>query len=118
MITLADVQLDTYPYGGWTTNLEALYYHLPIVTQYAEMARTRWGKRLLEVLDIQEGIAKNEREYVEWAVKFATDDEMRNRVTMQIKDKAAAVLFNGEKAQPAYEDALIKMIEAKKRGKA
>ena len=46
------------------------------------------------------------------------DDEMRNRVTMQIKDKAAAVLFNGEKAQPAYEDALIKMIEAKKRGKA
>ena len=118
LITLADVQLDTYPYGGWTTNLEALYYHLPIVTQYAEMARTRWGKRLLEVLDIQEGIAKDEREYVEWAVKFATDDEMRNRVTMQIKDKAAAVLFNGEKAQPAYEDALIKMIEAKKRGKA
>ena len=114
-IQLADVQLDTYPYGGWTTNLEALYYHLPIVTQQGDMARSRWGARLLEVMGIQEGIAHDEREYVDWAVRFAQDEGLRQSVRDRIAAQAEDKLFNGPAAQPAYEAALVQMIEDKER---
>ena len=32
-LAMSDIQLDTYPYGGWTTNMEAVYAGLAIVTQ-------------------------------------------------------------------------------------
>ena len=114
LITLADIQLDTYPYGGWTTNLEALYYGLPIVTQEGDIARNRWGAGLLRTMGIAEGIAHNEREYVDWAVRFAKDAELRERVSRKIRENAQAVLFNGEKEQPDYEQVLVQMAESRK----
>ena len=106
LVKLADIQLDTYPYGGWTTNMEALYYHLPIVTQEGKIARTRWGAGLLRVLGVTEGIAANEKEYVKWAVKFAKEEPLRKQVTARIAEQVEKVLFNGQAAQAAYEKVL------------
>jgi predicted O-linked N-acetylglucosamine transferase (SPINDLY family) len=107
LLAIADVQLDTYPYGGWTTNMEALYVGLPIITQEGIMARSRWGAHMLRALGIQEGIAANEAEYVDWAVRFAQDSELLSRVKRQIKKRAKSVLFDGAAAQPAYEKVLL-----------
>lgn len=107
LLAIADIQLDTYPYGGWTTNMEALYSGLPIVTQEGELARSRWGSHMLKELGISEGIAKNEKEYVDWAVKYALDTVLRYRVKEFIKERAAQVLFNGPSAQAAYEQVLL-----------
>jgi predicted O-linked N-acetylglucosamine transferase (SPINDLY family) len=114
-LQLGDVQLDTYPYGGWTTNLEALYYHLPIVTQQGDIARSRWGAGLLQAMGIEEGIAHDEQSYVDWAVRFAKEPELRERVSARIAEMAPQVLFNGEAAQPSYEQALRQMIEQKEK---
>ncbi len=111
VLAIADVQLDTYPYGGWTTNMEALYMGLPIVTQEGPMARNRWGSHMLRALGVSEGIAHNEQEYVEWAVRFADDADLRHRVKRQIQQKAGEALFNGAEAQAAYEEALIRIYE-------
>jgi len=113
LLVLADVQLDTYPYGGWTTNLEALYYHLPIVTQEGNIARSRWGAGLLRSLGIQEGIAQTEAEYVEWAVKFALDKSLRESIAARMEVKVEDTLFNGEAAQASYEKEILRMIEKK-----
>lgn len=109
LLVLADIQLDTYPYGGWTTNLEALYYHLPIVTQEGEFARSRWGAGLLRSLGIHEGIARNDREYVKWAVKYASDTGLRNEIKRKIADSVADKLFNGPAGQAVYEEFLQKI---------
>lgn len=106
LLAVSDVQLDTYPYGGWTTNLEALYVGLPIVTQEGEMARNRWGAAMLRVLGIKEGIATNEQEYVEWAVRFANDDSLRMKLRHHINNSVKDKLFNGQKAQVDYEEFL------------
>lgn len=116
LLAIADIQLDTYPYGGWTTNMEALYSGLPIVTQEGDMARSRWGAYMLRALGIEEGIAKNEKEYVDWAVKYASDAELRSRVKTVIKERVRAVLFNGESAQAAYEEVLLEL--AKQHGRS
>ncbi|HEX2927768.1 MAG TPA: hypothetical protein VHP38_16165, partial [Ruminiclostridium sp.] len=107
LLSIADVQLDTFPYGGWTTNLEALYMGLPIVTQQGELARSRWGSGMLKALDIKEGIAQNEKEYVDWAVRFAKDPNLLKRLKARIKKKAKDILFNGSEAQPVYEENLL-----------
>ena len=109
LLLLADVQLDTYPYGGWTTNLEALYYHLPLVTQEGNMARNRWGAGLLRALGVKEGIAGDEKAYVKWAVRFAQDAPLRQRIAAKIAGKAKATLFDGEAGQAVYEDYLKKI---------
>ena len=115
LLMLADVQLDTYPYGGWTTNLEALYYHLPIVTQQGDMARSRWGAGLLQAMGITEGIAHSDQEYVDWAVRFAQDASLRKTLSDKITQRAPQVLFNGEAAQPSYEAALQQMVVKKEK---
>jgi hypothetical protein len=111
LLAIADVQLDTYPYGGWTTNMEALYMGLPIITQEGDMARSRWGAHMLRALGIQEGIAADEAEYVDWAVRFGQDNELLSRIKSHIKERAKNVLFDGASAQPAYEKALLQILQ-------
>lgn len=111
LLSIADVQLDSYPYGGWTTNMEALYMGLPIVTQEGELARSRWGAGMLRALGISEGIAATDAEYVDWAVKLADDKELRKSLRRKIKRRVKKVLFNGPDAQPAYEKVLISIYQ-------
>ena len=106
LLAVSDVQLDTYPYGGWTTNMEALYMGLPIVTQEGRLARGRWGAAMLRAMNIQQGIARNEDEYIGWAVRYAQDETLRSKVREQIKAQVKDVLFNGTKAQACYEEHL------------
>ena len=109
LLSIADIQLDTYPYGGWTTNMEALYMGLPIVTQEGDMARSRWGAFMLRALGVYEGIASSADEYVEWAVRLARDLELRKHVKEKIIKQGRQILFNGAAAQVAYEEALLKI---------
>lgn len=122
LLSISDVQLDSYPYGGWTTNMEALYMGLPIVSQEGELARSRWGAGMLRALGISEGIAANEEEYVAWAVKLAQDENLRKELKTRIKRRVKRAFFNGPYAQRAYEDALIKIanepVVAKSKAKA
>lgn len=111
LLAIADVQLDSYPYGGWTTNMDCFYVGLPIITQEGELARSRWGAGMLRALGISEGIAANEEEYVQWAVTYARDRQLLQRVKARIKAAAKEVLFNGPTAQPAFEEALFHIYE-------
>ncbi|MEN6411564.1 MAG: hypothetical protein ABFC84_02230 [Veillonellales bacterium] len=112
LLSIADVQLDTYPYGGWTTNLEALFLGLPVVTQEGELSRSRWGAGMLRALGISEGIGANEEEYIAWAVRLAGDSQLRWRVSQKIKKKAMDTLFNGPAAQPSFENTLFQLLSA------
>lgn len=108
-LALADIQLDTYPYGGWTTNMEAVYAGLAVVTQEGDQARTRWGAHMLRALGIKAGIARNSDEYVRQAVELVNNTVLREQVRRQIKERAQAVLFNGAAAQAPYEEQLLQI---------
>jgi len=110
-LAMADIQLDSYPYGGWTTNMEAVYAGLAIVTQEGDQARSRWGAHILRALGITAGIAANDEAYVEQAVTLVNNYELRKHVRQCIKERAVATLFNGPAAQPAYEAELLRISE-------
>jgi predicted O-linked N-acetylglucosamine transferase (SPINDLY family) len=107
---LADLQIDTFPFGGWTTNLDALHAGVPIVSQAGETGRERWGTRFLEIAGVDVGRAHSDREYVEAAVALASNDALRREVAMQIR-RASALLFDGPRAQAVYERTLLAIIE-------
>jgi protein O-GlcNAc transferase len=109
LYALADVQLDTYPFGGWTTNLDALHAGLPIVSQGGGTGRGRWGVRMLELCGAEIGRARNERELVDMAVALATDDALRYRVNSEIRGSSAR-FFDGPGTQVMYEDAVAAII--------
>ena len=109
LLALADVQLDTFPFGGWTTNLEALHAGVPIVTQEGATGRERWGARFLDLLQIRAGRAADARGYVEEAVGLADDDALRRDTAARIRARIAR-FFDGAAAQPAYEAALVDLL--------
>lgn len=118
-LAMGDIQLDTYPYGGWTTNMEAVYAGLAIVTQEGDQARTRWGAHILRAMGVTAGIAGNEEQYVQQAVELVNNTELRRQVRAQIQANAKNILFNGSAAQPAYEETLLRIFReaAEQKGK-
>jgi predicted O-linked N-acetylglucosamine transferase (SPINDLY family) len=110
LYSLVDIQLDTFPFGGWTTNLDSLWAGVPIVTQAGETCRSRWGSRFLEVCGVEIGRTTSDREYIEAAVRLAQDDALRRQVGSQIRGSSAR-FFDGPAAQPLYERALLDMIQ-------
>ncbi|NCJ07877.1 O-linked N-acetylglucosamine transferase, SPINDLY family protein [Synechococcales cyanobacterium C] len=83
-LQLADVVLDTYPYNGATTSLEALWMGIPLVTRVGQQFAARNSYTFLKNLEISEGIAWSADEYVEWGVRLGVDKDLRENVTWRL----------------------------------
>ncbi len=104
---IADVLLDSYPFNGGTLSLETLWFDVPMVTRMGEQFFSRMGYSFLTTLGIDAGIANTWEEYVEWGIKFGTDEKLRNAVREKLiqskKVETLAPLWNPQKfAQDLY----------------
>lgn len=68
-----DVVLDTFPYNGHTTSLDALWMGVPVVSLAGQSAVSRAGLSQLTNLGLREWIAHSEDEYLAIAVGLAGD---------------------------------------------
>lgn len=68
-----DLILDTVPYSGHMTAMDALWMGVPFVTLPGELPVSRGGASLLTQVDLSEFIASTPEQYVEFAVAFAMD---------------------------------------------
>ncbi|WP_131989382.1 O-linked N-acetylglucosamine transferase, SPINDLY family protein [Chthoniobacter flavus] len=68
-----DIVLDTFPYNGHTTSLDALWMGVPVVSLVGEVAVSRAGLSQLNNLGLPEWVAHTEDEYVEIATRLAGD---------------------------------------------
>lgn len=71
-----DIALDTFPYTGGLTTVEALYMGVPVVSMYGDRHGTRFGWSFLNNLGLPELAAREADGYVEKAVKLADDKEL------------------------------------------
>jgi predicted O-linked N-acetylglucosamine transferase (SPINDLY family) len=109
-LAIADVILDTYPYNGATTTLEALWLERPLVTQVGSQFTARNSYTMLKNVGIEIGIAWTDREYVEWGVKLGIDESLRQRVSQQLKEaKRSAPLWQVKLFTEQVETAYRKM---------
>jgi protein O-GlcNAc transferase len=68
-----DIVLDTFPYNGHTTSLDALWMGVPVVTIIGNTPHSRAGFALLSNLGMPELATRLDDGFVEQAVKLAHD---------------------------------------------
>ena len=109
LIEESDIILDSFNWSGGNTSLEAISLNKPIVTCPSAFMRGRHTYGILKILDIEETIASSKKEYIEIAVKLASDINFRNFIVNKIK-KHKNKLFNDDKPVRFFEDVIRKKL--------
>ena len=82
-----DIGLDTFPYTGQTTSLDAFWMGVPIVTIVGETAVSRAGRSLLVNLGLPELIAETPEQFVSIAVGLARDLPRLSELRATLRDR-------------------------------
>jgi predicted O-linked N-acetylglucosamine transferase (SPINDLY family) len=72
-LAVADLFLDTFPYGAGTVASDALRMELPLVTLCGRAFASRMATSLLHAAGAAQGITTSLKDYVETAIHFASD---------------------------------------------
>jgi protein O-GlcNAc transferase len=83
-LTLIDVLLDPFPYGGGNSSLEGFSFGVPVVTLPTPLLRGRITQAFCRRLGISHCIAKDVADYIEIALRLGTNADYRNQVRQQI----------------------------------
>jgi predicted O-linked N-acetylglucosamine transferase (SPINDLY family) len=99
-----DLVLDTFPYNGHTTSLDALWMGVPVATAIGKTPAARAGYSLLSNLGLSELAAANEQGFVETAVALSLNRprlrELRAELRQRMRDSA---LMDGARFARAIE---------------
>jgi len=111
-LAIADIVLDTYPYNGATTTLETLWMEIPLVTRVGEQFAARNSYTFMMNAGITEGIAWSDEEYIEWGIKFGTDENLRKEVSWKLRQsKKTSPLWDAKQFTRDMEKAYQQMWE-------
>jgi protein O-GlcNAc transferase len=89
-----DVLLDTFPYNGETTTLDALWMGVPPVTLVGQLPASRAGLSLLSNLDLAHLAAKTSSEFAHVAASLCNDlgSLVKLRAGLRSRLKASALM--------------------------
>jgi predicted O-linked N-acetylglucosamine transferase (SPINDLY family) len=105
LLLASDVLLDPFPFGGGVSSLEALAMGLPLVTLPTEFLRGRFTQAFCRRMGLNQCIVQNVPQYIDTAVRLATDHDLRAAVRRTIRDNQAR-LFADDSAIRAWESLL------------
>jgi predicted O-linked N-acetylglucosamine transferase (SPINDLY family) len=109
-LQIADVILDTFPYNGATTTLEALWFGIPLVTKVGQQFAARNSYAFLMNVGVTEGIAWTDEEYVEWGIRLGQDESLRQQVSWKLKQsRHTSPLWNAKQFTRDMENAYKQM---------
>ena len=80
-----DIALDTYPYPGGGTTMDALYMGVPVITLYGERRNTRFGLSILKNIGIEDLAVSTMADYEARAVGLAQDPELLDLLHRQLR---------------------------------
>jgi len=102
-----DIALDTFPYPGVTTSLEALWMGVPVLCMQGDRLLPRTAGSIAINAGLPDWIASDAEEYVALAVKYASDLESLSRLrTVLRKQVLTSPLFDAPRFAHNFEDAL------------
>jgi len=81
-----NVALDTWPYNGTTTTVEALWMGVPVVSQTGDRTASRVGRSILTAVGRGEWVAESPEAYVAAAVRLAGDTAAISRERSGLRD--------------------------------
>lgn len=109
-LAIADIVLDTYPYGGATTTLETLWLEIPLVTKVGQQFSARNSYAFMTSAGLTEGIAWSDQDYIDWGVRLGNDQKLRNQIRYKLhQSKKTAPIWNAKKFAREMETAYQQM---------
>jgi predicted O-linked N-acetylglucosamine transferase (SPINDLY family)/glycosyltransferase involved in cell wall biosynthesis len=111
LLRLADVSLDTRHYGGVNTTYQSLYLETPVITWPGEFQRGRFSAGAYQKIGLTEPIADSAEQYIELAVRFASDGAEAERLATDIR-QAAPALYQDERAASELADYFERAVAA------
>lgn len=94
-LALADLALDTFPYGSHTTGSDMLWAGVPLVARLGDTFASRVSASLLDAAGLSELVARSDAEYLALADALANDPERRRAIGIQLDHaRAIAPLFD------------------------
>jgi protein O-GlcNAc transferase len=82
-----DIGLDTFPYTGQTTSLDAFWLGVPVITMVGNTAVARAGRSLLWNLGLPELVAETPEQFVDVAVQLAGDHPRLAEMRTSLRDR-------------------------------
>jgi len=114
---LADLFLDTQPYGAHTTASDALWMGLPVLTTLGPVFASRVAASLLSALNVPELITRSVQEYEQAALQYARAPDRLAAVKAKLAaNRDTAPLFDTARYTRNLEAAFATMWERWQRG--
>jgi predicted O-linked N-acetylglucosamine transferase (SPINDLY family) len=85
-----DIALDTTPYSGGTTTLDALWMGVPVLTAPGERPGSRSAASILTTAGMTDWIASSADEYVQRAVQFSRDQTLLGNLRATLRSRLQA----------------------------
>ena len=107
-----DLALDSFPFCGHTTNCEALWMGVPVITLCGDRPSARSSASVLEALGYPEWIARSPEAYIDLAVQWAQDPRRLSAVRSELRGRIAERLCEGASFTRGLEAAYRAMWQA------
>ena len=106
-----DMCLDSFPFNGVTTTIEALWKNVPVVTKAGFNFNSRCGESILKNANIDDFIAKNNEDYINKAVFYANNIDKLEGVRKKLFEEIEkSSLFDTKTFSDDFLKALNEMI--------
>jgi len=109
LLSCMDIILDSYPFGGCNTSLDAFNFNKIVITLPSEKLNGRFTLGFYKKMEIYEPIAIDADDYVYKAVKFANDIKLREQIENKINNKKY-LLFEEKESIDTWKKMLINLI--------
>jgi protein O-GlcNAc transferase len=94
-LSLADIFLDTFPYGAHSTAIDSLKSGVPLITQIGRAFSSRVAASLLNAIEMPELVTYSREEYENLAVDLALNPNKLKALKQKLQDKiCTAPLFD------------------------
>ena len=105
---LADLFLDTFPYGAHSTGADALWSGLPVLTRRGESFASRVCASLLQHAGLPELVTDSLADYERQAIRLATDTQLLPELRQRLQSRMQP-LFDSQTLVRHFEQALLWM---------
>ena len=82
-----DIALDSFPYAGGTTTLDALWMGVPVISKSGDTAVSRAGLSILSNLGQPDLVAADDNGYVKIAVELARDPSRLGQLRLSLREQ-------------------------------
>lgn len=106
-----DVVLDTFPYTGGTTTIEALWMGVPTVTLEGKSLLERQGSSIIKTIGLDKFSTKSKKDYIELSIWLSKESKLLVDIRNNLRNLALkSTLFDTEKFTSRFVEKLFSIM--------